>query len=520
MQDATTATQPKIDPDTGQPVLGPDQKPVIETVNLQAGLAISGTENYTLPKNVTVIKASISNSKLTIGRYAYLGDVPRFATKDLEMFASKMSHTLRVKAWVTQDTIDQYEETLLLRWMDRYNVFMKSSVHLIPMQNLQTLASQSADPGLKKMYQVASYYSPHYLDNTDLAMNIYDPAAAEADYRDRVLTEILRKSLNNNTITIQDGMALANQYAADPLFYKTRAKESDFLFQAHLGSRFVSDTEDSTPSRLGYLTFVYPIAIDVKGPFGEPNPGIHPFPLEGTIEARWWSDRWQDEFGGFPFLLITEEGVAFHGPITLEGNMWMLRRANVSHSCMRMDPSDILELRELLPRNILSLERLRQTIPLHITEWPDVDDLNHDGNFEAVDVNYYITPGSGYDINNPGNWKPRAIQKYFWNKTFSPYSGKLPSKNTFTVTSTPDKDNFPIYQGTFTGLPQYTVQNNRLVISGYYRQPVPIQTYYQRPTSIIQYREDGVVFDQATHDLGTENDSAGQASPLRFEHGI
>ena len=132
------------------------------------------------------MKAAVSDATLNVGSYVYLGDVPRFDPQTLEMVASKMGHTLRVKAWVTQALKDSYEQTLILRWKERYDAFEKSTVHLYPLKNLQTLANQTQDSNTKKFYQTAAYYSTHYLDNS--AINIYDQTASEDTYRDNLLT--------------------------------------------------------------------------------------------------------------------------------------------------------------------------------------------------------------------------------------------------------------------------------------------------------------------------------------------
>ena len=514
---ATTATRAEIDPVTGKAKLDQSGNPVLDTLSIPNGTVLTGAEGYTLPIDATIMKAAVSDATLNVGSYVYLGDVPRFDPQNLEMVASKMGHTLRVKAWVTQALKDSYEQTLILRWKERYDAFEKSTVHLYPLKNLQTLANQTQDSNTKKFYQTAAYYSTHYLDNS--AINIYDQTASEDTYRDNLLTELLRKSLNNETLQIQDGLNLANQYLTNSNFVTTRALQSEALFESHLGSRYVALAAPQG-LRLGYINFVYPIAIDVKGPFGDPSEGIKQFPQAASVENRWWSDRWQDEFGGFPFLLLTPDGVAFHGPITEADDMWVLRRSDVSHSCMRMDPSDILELRELLPKDILSLQAKGQTIPAQVRQWPDVEDVNESGTPVVVDVAYYLTHGTGVGINTASNWQPLAIQKFFWTNTFSPYVGKLSSNNTFTVNTSTGANGAPSYQGVFTGLPIYQVVNRALTITGYYpsTQPLVIKTFPMRPTAIIQYHEDGVVYNQATHDSG-DNEKQGQNSPTSFMHG-
>ena len=140
---------------------------------------------------------------------------------------------------------------------------------------------------------------------------------------------------------------------------------------------------------------------------------------------------------------------------------------------MRMDASDLMELRALMPRNMTQLQKLGQTIPYWIFEWPDVTDLNNDGKREVVDVAYYSLPVNGSGITKVENWAPSVYNKIYWNKFFTPYNKRLKSKNTFTiktleeidpVTGVKKKTNI----GTFTGLPKYDVVNGVLKSVGYY----------------------------------------------------
>jgi hypothetical protein len=54
-------------------------------------------------------------------------------------------------------------------------------------------------------------------------------------------------------------------------------------------------------------------------------------------------------WGGFPFIKYNRErGIAFHGPITANGNDWKLRRGPVSHGCNRMQGEHVTELAHIM----------------------------------------------------------------------------------------------------------------------------------------------------------------------------
>jgi hypothetical protein len=189
---------------------------------------------------------------------------------------------------------------------------------------------------------------------------------------------------------------------------------------------------------------------------------------------------------------------------------------------MRMDPSDLLELRALIPAKMNNLQKEGRTIPLMISEGPDVTDIDNNGSVEVVDVSYYAVPTSSTTINNPENWKPENYNKNYWNKIFGTHANKtqkfsnnisgvgadgtdsnkatfLPIKFTFKVTSSNEVDPTTgqtkvVNRGEFTGLPKYENINGTLTITGIHPGIIPIMTIPQRPTSIIQYREDGTLY--------------------------
>jgi hypothetical protein len=500
-----------IDPVTLMPVLNPDGTALTTDVAYAAGTILNPSlnpdDNILLPKGVTVTNKVTANGPKTIGRFTYYGNAPRFTNDNLEMTASKMGHSLRVKAWVTSDMMIKHEYKLLMRFKGIYDAFMNPKIHVSRLKSFTQMANATSNSDLKKWYQVAAHYSQPLIENS--SVNVYDRTKDEVTTKTIILTGILQALMNNKLLTIDQGLLLLSQYTTDPNLINTRAMISSNLFTSQFSDRFARVVIDpAKPARIGYLTFVYPIAIDKKGPFGLPSPGLRQFPLRESMESRIWSSRWLDEFGGFPFMQITSEGVAFHGPITSmsdASDTWYLRRDNVSHSCMRMDPSDLLELRALLPEDMLALQAAGRTIPLVIQEWPDVTDVDNNGTMEVIDVAYYNMPTYLGKVNNPENWKPSAMNKQYWTDMFSPFINKLPSKNTFVVNTTQVVD--PITKvvtktnaGVFTGLPIYTIIRGETVIIGY-NAVTPIMTMAQRPTAILQYKEDAVEYKDLDNEM-------------------
>jgi hypothetical protein len=494
---------------------------VITTVTYPAGTRLNPTvnpeDNILIPVGVMVTTHSVANGDFPFGRFAYLGVVPRFESANLEMVASKMGHTLRVKAWVTPDILDSYEFTLLSKFKSYHDMIMSDTIHLEPLRDLKKIAADAPTAELKKWYTVASYYGKHLYENSKL--DIYRSDLPELDYKRMILTLMIQTYLDNPEATIESGLALYEQYQADPTFLLKRREDSARLFRAHFKGNFqegpvaspVSElaplddptnvSESAAPDAslaahadaVGYMNFVYPIAIDKNGPFKSPRPGLRKFPLSNSFEGRWWSNQWNAEYGGFPVLQVTSDGVAFHGPITMssDGMTGFLHRDDVSHSCLRMDSSDVMELRALIPRNMNELQGLGHTIPLRIIEWPDVTDLDNNGTSEVVDVAYYSIPSSGAGINNPRNWRPEVYNENYWENTFGPYVGMLPSNNNLRITKIGKKNG-----AVLTGLPKYDVVDGQLKVVGYYGE-TPVMTVPEGPNRIIQYREAGVRYSNA-----------------------
>ena len=549
--DAVTLNIPVIDPTTNLPQVGADGKPVTNPVAYPAGTILNPlanpADNLLLPKGLMVKMTAIADGDFRIGRFAYLGVAPRFESKNLEMFASKMGHTLRVKAYVTQSMLDMYEFTLLSKFKSYSDMFAQDKIHIEPLQSFKDLAAQTSSPSMKKWYSVVSLYSKHIFET--LGLDIYDTPSSDDEYKRLILTRLIQTYLHNSSATVESGLALFDQYKRDPSFLLSRRAQSAALFRAQYKVLFVEGAPvppvspiaplfvlptppagtpvaaasplpsplppvlppNPHPDALGFVTFVYPIAIDKEGPFKLPSPGLKKFPLSSSIEGRWFSNRWLDEFNGLPFLQVTPDGVAFHAAISVgpDGRTVFLHRDNISHSCMRMDPSDLLELRAILPKNMTSLERLHQTVPLWITEWPDVADVDNSGTRKVVDVAYYTIPGDGSKIMNPLSYSPSVYNKTYWKHVFSPFSRpagpKNKSRRSFTITTTPVVDPVTgetknVNSGVFTGLPKYDVVNGVLRAVGYYTEPLPIVTFPQRPGQILQYREDGLVYSGADDD--------------------
>lgn len=103
---------------------------------------------------------------------------------------------------------------------------------------------------------------------------------------------------------------------------------------------FVTEVPENT------VMIVYPIAIaDVSQRFNTAAGNHHL-----VKKTRFKSTNKFGHFGGFPFLMYTYRGHAFHGPEEQSVNpeFWHLRRGEVSHGCQRMQGEHVLELASLL----------------------------------------------------------------------------------------------------------------------------------------------------------------------------
>ena len=420
-----------------------------------------------------------------VGRYLYVGTAPKFEGGELDLTISKMSLTVRATGWVSQAKIDGYAAQLYKRWEQIDSTMVDPKFVLHPLVKLESLATRDTSIAWSK---IASQYSSHVLENRGVEVyndkrnaSSLDAKGKTDDYRQDVSTAILRYYFNDNTLT-PDAVKSDNMLR-DKLISAANGRA---LFQKHNKSIYTANA--AKVGFVGNLTFVYPIAATVEGPFDQPREGIRSLMNYGTIESRWWSDKWDDEFGGLPFILINSAGVAFHGPITNFGplDVWYLRRGYVSHGCHRMDTSDIIELRNLLPRVLKDLGKVKLTILNNF----DVVDWNNDGQKEVIDVKYYNIPTSialakGKTIEDA--IKPFTVatqmKTYFQNNQYA-------------------KKFYNVANDTIDGAPAYTVTGGVLGTSGKHG-ALPIARFDYQPSRILQYRELGTQFVPYDDNRGT-----------------
>ncbi|MFK7988818.1 MAG: L,D-transpeptidase [Sandaracinaceae bacterium] len=122
---------------------------------------------------------------------------------------------------------------------------------------------------------------------------------------------------------------------------------------------------------------VYPVGPGVLGRNGRSITPTGHYETGPDTADRWWyiPNRWDPEyFEGYPFLRLTIENsrgyntYGFHGPITNP-----LRRDYVSHGCMRMEKTQIVEL--------FTAVRTHPSTPVTIQQ-----EVELDANGERVDV--------------------------------------------------------------------------------------------------------------------------------------
>lgn len=433
-------------------------------------------------------------TNMTSGRYMYLGEVPKFEGKELEIFISKMNLTARVKAHVNQGRIDTYANQIFLRWKTVRDAVSDPVFSLHPLVKLSTL-SEGKPANVQAWSKIAEQYSTHVLEQT--GHDIYQEKrnkknfssnSESDDYRETIIEAYF--SYLFNTKEKSDDVINDNKKLADLL----SVDNSRRLFEKHLGHLYTK-----VPERSGYsgtLTFVYPIAATVEGPFDQPREQVISLKAVESLESRWWSDKWKDEFGGFPFLLIDYNGVAFHGPITNYSPMdvWYLRRGYVSHGCHRMDSSDLLELRALMPGNLKSAQR---DIKITVLNYFDVTDWNKDGKEEAIDVKYYTIPTAVAVAKNS------TIEK-----TIAPFLIENQEKsyllnNKFAAKYVDKKT------GNLLNIPRYSIEKNVLSQNGTHNE-IPFVRFAYRPNRIIQYTEDGTK-------LTGHDDLDGKYPPKNFQ---
>lgn len=420
-----------------------------------------------------------------VGRYMYVGTAPKFNGNELELTVSKMSLTLRATGWMTQEKIDSYASQLYKRWEQIDSTMQDPKFALHPLVKLESIATAATSIAWTK---IAGQYSKHVLENRGVEVynakrssSALDAQGITDEYRQQISTAILRYYFNDNSLTPE---AVKNDnLLRDKLISAANGRA---LFQAHYKSVYTPSSAKA--GFVGNLTLVYPIAATVEGPNDQPREGVRTLMSYGTIESRWWSDKWDDEFGGLPFILINSAGVAFHGPITNFGplDVWYLRRDYVSHGCHRMDTSDIIELRNLLPKKITDLGKVKLTILNNF----DVTDWNNDGKKEVVDVKYYHIPSSVSTKTNLADFSVEAQSKSYYSK--HTYAKKFYNAATDTI----------------DGAPQYSVAGGVLTKSGAHG-ALPLARFEYQPSRVIQYKE-----------LGTQlvpyDDNRGKFPPTYF----
>jgi hypothetical protein len=428
------------------------------------------------------------------GRFLYVGDVPKFEGKELEITISKLNLTARVTAHVNQGRIDTYARQLFMRWKTINDAFMDPIVSVHPLVKISKLA-EGKPLATQAWARIAEQYSPHILEKT--SSDIYlDKRNAKnyvsnqaADSYKTLMAESYFKYLfdtkDSSDTVINDNMKLEKLMSV---------QNSRKLFKKHMGHIFTASTEKA--DYVGFLTLVYPIAATVAGPFNQPKEQITDLKTAESIEARWWSNKWNDEFGGFPFLLLEWTGVAFHGPITNYSPMdvWYLRRGYVSHGCHRMDSSDILEFRALMPNN---LKKASRAIKVTVLDYFDVVDWDKDGKVEAVDVKYYQIPSSVTVEKNMSI--EDAVRPYLVENQQDAFI----KNNKFAAPY------FDQASGKLKKIPKYEIVNSKLIRTGLH-ESVDIYRFGYRPNRILQYTEDG-------HSLMGFDDAFGKYPPVYFQ---
>lgn len=423
------------------------------------------------------------------GRYIYLGDVPKFEAQEIELIISKMSLSTRVKAYVNQELIDNYAKQLYFRWKTIRDAFEDRSLSFHPLIKISDLA-QDKSPTVRSWARIAEQYSSHILENAEF--DIYQSERNAKNYVSFSDEETYKKDLIESYFRYLFDTTISSEFLIrDGQFLEELLSQGNSrrLFQKHMGKLFTKD--DSKKNYLGYLSLVYPIAATVEGPFDQPAEKIYDLKTAESMDARWWSDKWKDEFGGFPFLLIEWSGVAFHGPISnylgLE-DVWFLRRGYVSHGCHRMDSSDILELRTLMPED---LKKAAGKIKVTVLNHFDVVDWNKDGKEEVIDVMYYVIPTSITSAKEEKLYSVETQQKAFFKN--NKYAKKFYDESKDRIVNTP----------------KYFEEKGKIVSRGVHSS-LPIYRFEYRPNRVIQYKEDGA------RPLGYD-DRAGKYPPRFFQ---
>jgi hypothetical protein len=417
----------------------------------------------------------------TIGRYLYLGTAPRFQSGDLEVYASKVGLTVRAKGWISYSQIRNYQLFLLERWNKIDQALRDSAISVEPLESVDSHMARARTASQLAWLKIAKQYMAHALEISGQDLFNGRPMK-QGEYKALLSRSILRYFMNRDQLELNDGLKMLTRLRANP---ESGAADSEALFQFHLGDRYTPDL-NRLPEGMGFVTFVYPIAASAEGPFKDPAEGVFAIGNDTYLESRWWSDKYKDLYGGFPFLGIDGDGHAFHGPISnqKETEAWFLRRDFVSHGCFRMDPSDIMEFRALMPSVLRPEERTGDPVRVFVTEWLDVTDLENDGELRAVDVAYYDIPldvsvGAPHLVDAAiAPYLLAESQRTFWRQHLSAFDRLLPANQ------------FDPEAQTVTGIPKYSFNASQVSRTGYH-DPIKLKTLPIRKTAIIQYREAG-----------------------------
>src|SRR5262249_1298196 len=152
-------------------------------------------------------------------RYLYVGPAPRFEPEDLEFTVSKLTLTARVKARVSNELPGQYAQILMRRWKRIYDAFQDPSMSFANLHSVDDVTRKARDAGSKPWLQVAGQYMKHILESS--GVDIYSPSTSDDEYKERVLTAILRSYTRDEKMTLQQGLQLA-QSLEDPSVLASR----------------------------------------------------------------------------------------------------------------------------------------------------------------------------------------------------------------------------------------------------------------------------------------------------------
>lgn len=447
-------------------------------------------------------------SNQSVGRFVYTGDVPRILNpSDLEVYVSKVMLTVRAKGWVSDEQKRVYASQLLIHWDAIRQAFEMDSMSFEPVPNVKTLAANERKNEKRAQWLLADrYYMKHNLE--DQGVDIYDDEIdrhagvkqlAKEAYKNKIILALLRYYTLNPSITLEQGLRLV-PLAKNGEHEALNAALGSRFFERHLKDNYTESQERAGYS--GFLTYVYPIAATTAGPFSIEREGLYALGQYSSDEARWHSPRWDDEFGGFPFLAYTSYGIAFHGPITklsvpglpgeefANNNFWYLNRGYVSHGCHRMEASDVMEFRQLLPDDITTSRGVRVKVVSKI--WPDSDLFN--GVRFAFNVDYYtpvvsMLAGESVEDAVARNAPSMARETYLRNRIDKL---KAPSQDPKNLRISRMGKDIVL----FDGLQTYTAEGTRdAVVNG-----IRVISYPARGNRIMQYRETGVVYSGGTED--------------------